>query len=114
MFHFDVFILKVLESEKRKPVYSLKGENEEGEFEERKENDKMESRLDWRQGKIFFPSFVQSKREAMELTKDNRITLDKCEDLNKFLIEPINTVILFCFSRGIEAKEINILVHLVS
>lgn len=43
-----MFILKVLESEKGKPVYSLKGENKEGEFEERKENDRMESRLDLR------------------------------------------------------------------
>lgn len=37
LFYFDVFILKVLKSEKGKPLYSLKGENEEEEFEERKE-----------------------------------------------------------------------------
>lgn len=68
--------------------------------------------LDWIwDGEIFFP-IIRSVLESELKTTESH--LGKCEVLNKFLIEPINTVILFNFPRGIEAQEINILIHLVS
>lgn len=42
---------KILESEKLKPVYSLRAESEEGEFKQKRENNLVlwRSRVGWRQ-----------------------------------------------------------------